>query len=402
MTQAYLQGAERILRKVYIRGKPEFQLEYDELLEILRPLYGLADAGDYWHATFLRHLKGDLQMTTTATDLSFHFRRVQDALRGMIATHVDDTLGAGTPEFEQDTLKTASKFEAKPRELGNFTFAGVVIVTNKDGTRTMHQSPYAQKLDVLRGDCPFAEFRSRRHELGWITHTRPDVAADSALLAQVTEKTFKPLHVKQLNAAIIRVKKEPGLGLKVHVLNRDKLRIISYADTSFANASDLGTQLGFVVFMTDGTKRVNWLHFRSYKCRRVVRSVLAGETHAFVDAFDSSFTLRHDLSEIVNSTIPLSLITDSESLFKVIVQSSTITEKRLMIDLQACREAYQEGEIDDVGWVKSGNNVADGLTKLGKAELVQKVMRTGTLSTVADQWVVRSREKKGGRSSHLL
>lgn len=117
MTQSYLQWAERLLRKVYIRGKLEFQLEGDELLKILRPLYGLADAGDYWHATFLRHLQKDLEMTATANDLPFHFKRVQNALKGMIATHFDDTLGAGTDEFRLETLTTTSKLDAKPREM---------------------------------------------------------------------------------------------------------------------------------------------------------------------------------------------------------------------------------------------------------------------------------------------
>lgn len=199
--------------------------------------------------------------------------------------------------------------------------------------------------------------------------------------------------MKQLNTAIKRVKDNPDLGLKIDALNRNKLRVISYADSSFANASDLATQLGFVIFLSDESKRVNWLHFRSYKCRRVVRSVLSGETHAFVDAFDSSFTLRHDLSNITKSKIPLSVITYWQSLFKLIILSSTTTEKRLMIDLQACREAYREGELDDavygVGWVKSENNIADDLTKLNKVDLIQKVMRTGTLPTIADQWVVR-------------
>lgn len=389
MTQAYLQGAERILRKVYIKGKPEFQLEDYELLEVLRPLYGLADAGDYWHAKFLRHLKKDLGMTTTASDLSFHFKRVQNELHGMIATHVDDTLCAGNRNFQKETLETARRFDAKSRELGTFTFAGVVITTTPDGSRTMHQYPYAKKLAVLDKKCSFPDFRSRRHELGWITHTRPDVAGDSALLDQVTQHTFKPIHVKQINTAIQRVKDNPELGLRVHNLNKNKLKIISYADVSFANSADFRTQLGFVVFLSDDTNRVNWIHFRSYKCKRVVRSVLAGETHAFVDAFNSAFTLRHDLSTMVKTNISLNLITDSDSLFKVIVQSSTTTEKRLMIDLQACREAYRERSIENVGWVKSANNVADGFTKLNKAELIQRIMRTGTIQTIAYQWVLR-------------
>lgn len=55
-----------------------------------------------------------------------------------------------------------------------------------------------------------------------------------------------------------------------------------------------------------------------------------------------------------------------------------------MIDIQACREAYNERSIDNVGWVQSANNVADGFTKIDKVDLIQQVMRTGTLSTLAD------------------
>lgn len=67
MTIAYMQGAEKILRKAYLKEKPEFQLKDDQLLEILRPLYGLADSGDYWHATFLKHLKSDTNMQSTSS-----------------------------------------------------------------------------------------------------------------------------------------------------------------------------------------------------------------------------------------------------------------------------------------------------------------------------------------------
>lgn len=74
---AYIQGAKRVLRKVYVKGKPEFQLVPDQLLETLTPLYGLSDSVDYWHTTFLRHLKKDLEMCSTACDLSLFFKQAQ-------------------------------------------------------------------------------------------------------------------------------------------------------------------------------------------------------------------------------------------------------------------------------------------------------------------------------------
>ena len=41
--------------------------------------------------------------------------------------------------------------------------------------------------------------------------------------------------------------------------------------------------------------------------------------------------------------------TDSEELFKVIVKSTTTTEKRPMIDVEAGREAYNEEQISEFG-----------------------------------------------------
>lgn len=164
MTQTYLQEAEKILRKSYIRRMPEFQLQYDELLEILRPLYGLSDSEFYWKSTFLHHIQKGLKMTTTARDLSFYFKRVQDGLKGLMATHVDEKLGATNEAFEKETLKTALRFGAKARQINNFTFAVVVISTNPGGTRAINQGPYAEKLEMLDSDCAFDVFRSRRHE----------------------------------------------------------------------------------------------------------------------------------------------------------------------------------------------------------------------------------------------
>ena len=45
--------------------------------------------------------------------------------------------------------------------------------------------------------------------------------------------------------------------------------------------------------------------------------------------------------------------------------------------------------IDNMGWVKSNGNLADGLTKIDKVDLIQEVMRTGKLKRVADQWIIR-------------
>jgi hypothetical protein len=56
VTQAYTQSALALMRKSFSARKKDldyFEMTSDEVLQLLRPLYGLADAGDYWNATIV-------------------------------------------------------------------------------------------------------------------------------------------------------------------------------------------------------------------------------------------------------------------------------------------------------------------------------------------------------------
>lgn len=107
--------------------------------------------------------------------------------RGTIGTCVDDTTSAGTNEFIEETTLTEKSFESKNRSYDNFTFAGVQVEKVQDGY-LLHQENYARRLKELSKDRTFADFRSRRHELMWLTNTRPNICVDVNICCQVTEK----------------------------------------------------------------------------------------------------------------------------------------------------------------------------------------------------------------------
>ena len=54
---AYLQSEGTMPRDVYIKNPaPEFELAPHECFQLLKPLYGLGDAGDLWHSRLQNHL----------------------------------------------------------------------------------------------------------------------------------------------------------------------------------------------------------------------------------------------------------------------------------------------------------------------------------------------------------
>jgi hypothetical protein len=98
VTQAYLQSASELKRKVFV--KPNcIDLKPDELLQIMKPLYGLAESGDYCAQTFIRHHLTDLRMTQATGDFSLFFKRAKGALIGILGCYVDDVVRAGTLKY---------------------------------------------------------------------------------------------------------------------------------------------------------------------------------------------------------------------------------------------------------------------------------------------------------------
>ena len=388
--QAYLQSAERLMREIYVRPTKEFKLSHDQLLRLLKPLYGLADSGDYWHITFSSHLRRDLQMIPTLNDLSLFFKTVKGELAGMIGAYVDDTIGAGTAQFSRDSLVTEKRFDSSPRQKGDFKFARMEIESLPGGGYKIHQHSFAEKLQLLPETCSFSQYRSCRHTLAWLVHTRPDIACAVNMAAQVTEQHWSVQDVRNLNRIIRVAKDNSSRGLLQQPLDVSSLSLKVYIDAAFANSPDLRSQLGFIVLLCDGHNRCNILHYSSYMAKRVTRSVLGAEVSAFADGFDYGYALKIDIERITGKLLLLTLLTDSKSLFDVLVTSSTTTEKRLMIDIAAIREAYQSTEIHNVAHVRGDHNPGDAFTKVGKCLALNRILESGILDLPVNQWIVRS------------
>jgi hypothetical protein len=118
---------------------------------------------------------------------------------------------------------------------------------------------------------------------------------------------------------------------------------------------------------------------------------MAAETLVFADAFASAFILEHDLQRTLGREIPLLMLTDSKFLFDLITRYRCTTEKRLMTDIAAIREAYNDRIISNIGLFCSDHNLADAMTKIGHNMALQTILRIHCIPHPIEQYIVDSR-----------
>lgn len=168
---------------------------------------------------------------------------------------------------------------------------------------------------------------------------RPDLTFSLNSIAQVTQPT--KTDVAELSKAIPYALATKHQVLKFVALDVSTPFIAVIIDASFANNSDRSSQFGVLINLTDEQQNCNVIHYTSSKSQRIARSALEAQLFALVNGFDPVCTLRLAINNILNRQVPLKLFTDSKSLFDGIVGLNFTNEKRLLIDLQMLRQAYE-------------------------------------------------------------
>jgi hypothetical protein len=115
------------------------------------------------------------------------------------------------------------------------------------------------------------------------------------------------------------------------------------------------------------TSLISW---SSKKSVRVTKSSLAT-----TEACDEGHWVRHILEKLLGLTLftlPLAVITDSESLSAALRKSNNIQEKRSRIEVTQLREDIEQKELE-LMWVPGGMQVSDVLTKKVSSNLVERI-----------------------------
>lgn len=388
--QAYLQSAVALQRDVFIRPD-QIELKPGELLKLVQPVYGLSDSGDYWCETFAKFHTNNLRMQQSTGDFALFFRRIANQLVALSGTYVDDVIQASTKVQKAEIKRQLQdKFDITMTDATEFVYTGIMCDVSRPELRTLSQSQYIKRLRYVPNSADFSSFRSTRARLMCVVHTRPDIACAVSFMGQTTEQSFTDSSIKLANRVIRHLKNTPDLTLQFHKLDQESLSMVVYADASFNNCVNNRSQLGFIICLVDATQRCSILHYSSFKSTRVTRSSMAGETLAFAAGFDNAFLLLHDLQRMLGRKIPLLMFTDSRQLFDVLTRSNYTTERRLMVDIAAAREAYNDSTISNIGLIRSQYNIADALTKDGGNDALLTFLRESKISHPVEQYILRT------------
>src|SRR5437764_3151099 len=115
ISQAYVQSTTNLNREFYVRPPQELEIDKDSILKVLKPLYGVPEAGNHWFKTYHSHHVQQLHMEQSTYDPCLLY---SNEPFGIVGLQTDDTLFLADEEFadiEQGELHKA-KYMAKERE----------------------------------------------------------------------------------------------------------------------------------------------------------------------------------------------------------------------------------------------------------------------------------------------
>lgn len=409
ITQAYTQSTSDLERTILAKLPAQIRDQYpeDTVMLVIKPLYGIAEAGTHWWVTYYNHHRKKLEMVTSTYDPCLLISSPTNAEFGIVGMQTDDTLGLSTLAFSrnEDTQLEAAKLTAKPKEQledgGSLQFNGGIVKRNGD-TITLTQKGQGARLnlvDPMARDAKqqYVEQRARGAYLASIC--QPEACFDLSSAAQHQDPTSED--IAALNRRIQWQIDHQDRGLTFLPMDLTAARLYVFVDGSFANNRDLTSQLGFALILgtekplEEGQFKItgNLLHFSSTKCKRVTRSVLASEIYGMVAGVDIALALTSTLEAIVRHvglpSIPTIVCTDSYSLYECLVKLGTTKEKRLMIDILALRESYEKRELQEIRWIDGKDNLADALTKASPNKVLESFISTNEVTVRVEGWVSR-------------
>jgi hypothetical protein len=365
-------------REVYI--KPPKEAKTNCIWRMLRCPYGLVDAGRSWYLRLTNELitKG---MLKSKYDQAVFTWFKQDKLSGLLLCHVDDIMFGGSQQFHTKVIAELKRiFVIGVEENTNLKYLGLNIYQNTTGVH-LSTKKYGESLSKLpttlaaENKEQFSADQTRTlkqfcGKINWLTtQGRPDIAFDSCFISN----SLKTGNCKVFAAANKVIRKVHCQNVTLHFYHDfdiSSFSIVSFCDASFANLPNGGSQGGYLSLLIDKNGLYVPITWQSRKVRRVVKSTIAAECLAAVEAAEMTLFLAAFIKDLFQATdiVKTHVYCDNKNLVNSVYSSTNVEDKRLLIDISVLRDLVQRKELTEFSWVDTKLQLADVLTKKGASD----------------------------------
>ena len=363
------------------------------LYQIVGNCYGLPNAPRVWYRRVLQAVQ-DAQFQVHSFDRCCFYHIGEDGkLDCVMIVHVDDFMAAFSETFDLTLLEnmfewgsTTGVDEEHPGE-----YRGKEISMIKTGDGKIHykvsQKSFLKNLPEgklvsgrLKKDPKLSidelkEFRSVCGSLQWLGgQTRPELASTASLCHRGNETDITDLQKLYEALKFAKTHDDDGIVFMDVPFNKASC-LVTFADSSWANAANYSSQYGVVVALcppqvTEKLSPAIILDWKSGRSPRVCRSTLASEAIAAEEGTDRQCYINCYLTELLylkpawkgEMALAAAQCTDSKSLYDCLIsENPSLTDRRSMVQIRSVQQALRPSQIR---WIPTHLMVADSLTKI--------------------------------------
>ena len=128
------------------------------------------------------------------------------------------------------------------------------------------------------------------------------------------------------------------------------------------------SQGGYIIFVTDSEGCRCSIACSQDFVRRVVKSTIAAETLALLEAAEAGILYSVLLSQAIgvpDGSIPVKCFVDNRSIMDAAHSTTAVEDKLLRINVAVPRHLLYSGRVSSIEWVRSTQQLADVLTERG-------------------------------------